>query len=146
MHLCMHELYINSLLWTEMLTGPCLYSKDEFNWPFLINFPKRKLENITVFFLYAVKWWSITSKDCDCRRSSVWSRWALDEHGHTKSACDNTLMYGWNKFVFGVDTERENLKKKKKNDCGTSTACFKACGNKTPLMTRWLITVTGFRD
>jgi len=47
-----------------------------------------------------------------CRRSSVWSPRALDEYGHTKSACDTTLMYGWNKFVFGVDTERENLKKK----------------------------------
>ena len=69
----------------------------------------------------------MTSKESD--RSSVWSRWALDEYGHTKLAYGTTLMYGWNKFVFGVDSERENFKKKL-IDCGTSTACFKACGDK----------------
>lgn len=40
----------------------------------------------------------------------------------------------------------EKTLKKKFIDCGTSTACFKACGDKTPLMTRWLVTVPGFRD
>jgi len=146
MHLCLHELCINKQPFVDRDVDRTVVCSPRTNLTDRsLNFPKRKLENITVFFLYAVKRRGMTSKESDCQRSSVWSRWALDEYGHTKSAYDTTLMYGWYKFLFGIDTERENLKKKL-IDCGTSTACFKACGDKTPLMTRRLITVPGFRD
>lgn len=45
-----------------------------------------------------------------CHGSSVRTRWVFDEYEYMKSACDSTCMYGLNNFVFGVDTERENLK------------------------------------
>jgi hypothetical protein len=112
LYLCMHEVYANQQTFVDRDVARTLVCAPRMNIiDRSVNFSTRKLENIMVFLMYTVKRRGMTSKESDCHRSSVWSRRTYDELEHTKSAYDTTLMYGWNKFVFGVDTEWENLKK-----------------------------------